>query len=215
MASASGASTATAAAGDQLARAHARMLHDPTLQFAFASAPKPPPTPDWLKAIGHFLAAIAPLMLWVFWAGVAIVVIAIVVFIARELIAVRWPGLKRKPVVLSVQPEWRPAPEKARALLDDADRLAAAGQYAEAAHLLLHRSIDDLEGRRPRAVRPALTARDIAALASLPEAARAPFRLIADVVERSFFGGRAVDADAFAECRRAYESFALPEAWAL
>ena len=213
MASASGASVA-ATAGDQLARAHARLLHDQALQFAFASAPKPPPTPGWLKLIGQFLASIAPLMQWVFWAGVAALVIAIVVFIGRELISVRWPGLKRKPVVLTAEPEWRPAPEKARALLEDADRLAAAGQYAQAAHLLLHRSIDDLEGRRPRAVRPALTARDIASLPSLPETARAPFRRIAEVVERSFFGGRPVDAAAFAECRRAYESFALPEAWA-
>lgn len=213
MASASGANS-VAAAGDQLARAHARLLHDQGLQFAFASAPKPPPTPGWMKLIGQFLAAIAPLMQWVFWAGVALGVIAIVVFIARELIVVRWPGLKRRPVALGAAPEWRPDPGKARALLEDADRLAAAGQYAEAAHLLLHRSIDDLEGRRPRAVGPALTARDIASLASLPEAARPPFRQIAEVVERSFFGGRSVDAAAFAECRRAYESFALPEAWA-
>ena len=71
-----------------------------------------------------------------------------------------------------------------------------------------------MAGYRPRAVRPALTARDIARLDSLPAAARAPFSLIAEVVERSFFGGREVDAGAFAECRRAYESFALPEAWA-
>jgi hypothetical protein len=99
-------------------------------------------------------------------------------------------------------------------MLEDADRLAAQGLFAEAAHLLLHRSIDDLEGRRPTAVRPALTARDIARLESLPSAARGSFQLIAEVVERNFFGGRPVDAAAFADCRRAYESFALPEAWA-
>ncbi len=71
-----------------------------------------------------------------------------------------------------------------------------------------------MEGRRPRAVRPALTARDIARLESLPAAARGPFQMIAEVVERSFFGGRPVDADAFARCRQAYQAFALPEAWA-
>jgi hypothetical protein len=212
MASASGAKAA-AVAGDQLARAHARLLEDHSLQFVFAGPGRPPQTPGWLKAIGEFLRAAAPLMQWVFWAGVAIGVIALLVFIGREVIAVRWPGLRRRPVVLAA-PEWRPAPERARALLEDADRLAAGGRYAEAAHLLLHRSIDDLEGRRPSAVRPALTTRDIAVLPGLPEAARAPFRLIAEVVERSFFGGRPVDADAFARCRDAYRSFALPEAWA-
>ena len=213
MGSASG-RAAAAAAGDQLARAHARLLHDPTLQFAFTGPHPPPPAPGWLKWIGQLLVWIAPAMQWVFWAGVAIGVIALLVFIGRELIAVRWPKLKRKRVAPQTLPEWRPEPARARALLEDADRLAAAGRFAEAARLLLHRSIEEVEGRRPRAVRPALTARDIASLDSLPAAARPPFSLIAEVVERSFFGGRPVDADAFARCRRAYESFALPEAWA-
>ena len=213
MASASGAKAA-AAAGDELARAHVRLLHDHALQFAFAGPDKPPPTPGWLKAVAEVLRAIAPFMQWVFWAGVAIGVIALVVFIGRGVIGTRWPELRRARPVSTAAPEWRPTPEKARALLEDADRLAAGGRYAEAARLLLHRSIEDLEGRRPSAVRPALTTRDIAALKSLPEAARGPFRLIAEVVERSFFGGRPVDADAFSRCRQAYESFALPEAWA-
>ncbi len=212
MGSSSGVSGAVAA-GDPLARAHAHMLADPALQFAFASI-APPKIPGWLTWLGHFLGWIAPAMQWVFWLGLALAVLTVLVFIAREVIAVRWPGLKKdRPAVLAA-PEWRPEPAKARALLEDADRLAAQGLYAEAAHLLLHRSIDDVAGYRPRAVRPALTARDIARLDSLPAAARAPFAFIAEVVERSFFGGRPVDADAFAACRRAYQSFALPEAWA-
>src|SRR3546814_13432258 len=35
----------------------------------------------------------------------------------------------------------------ARALLTEADALAAEGRFAEPAHLLLHRSVADLEGR--------------------------------------------------------------------
>ena len=212
MASGSGA-TVGMAAGDQLARAHARLLADPTLQFAFL-APKPPkPPPGWLKLIGEILKALAPFMQWVFWGGLALMALAILVFIGREVIGVRWLSKRRKANPAPVLPEWRPEPARARALLEDSDRLAAQGLYAEAAHLLLHRSIDEVEGRRPRAVRPALTARDIARLDSLPAAARAPFEFIALVVERSFFGGRPVDAAAFADCRGAYQRFALPEAW--
>ena len=206
-------SVSGAAAGDQLARAHAHMLADPALQFAFAAF-KPPKPPGWLKWLGEVLMWIAPAMQWVFWLGLAVAVLTVIVFIGREMGALRWPGPKRASPVAQTMPAWRPEPAKAHALLEDADRLAAQGLYAEAAHLLLHRSIDDVEGHRPRAVRPALTTRDIARLDSLPAAARAPFQLIAEVVERSFFGGREVDAIAFAECRRAYESFALPEAWA-
>ena len=211
MASASGVAGASAG-GDVLARAHARLLADPTLQFAFLAPKPPPPPPTWLKLIGDLINAVAPFMQWVFWGGLALVVLAIVVFIGREVTGIGRPG-RRKHAPAAPAAEWRPEPAKARALLQDADRLAARGLYAEAAHLLLHRSIDEVEGRRPRAVRPALTARDIARLDSLPAAARAPFEHIAQVVERSFFGGRTVDAVAFADCRRAYESFALPEAW--
>jgi hypothetical protein len=33
-------------------------------------------------------------------------------------------------------------------------------------------------------------------------------------VERSFFGGRPAEAEAFARCRRDYEAFAFAEGWA-
>ena len=36
---------------------------------------------------------------------------------------------------------------------------------------------------------------------------------IGKVVERSLFGGAAVGAQDFADCRQAYEAFALPEGW--
>jgi hypothetical protein len=109
---------------------------------------------------------------------------------------------------------WAPEPEKARALLEDADRLAAEGRYDEAVHLLLFRSIDDLAGRRPEAVRPALTSRDLARIEAMPRPARAAFARIAEVVEKSFFGGRKVGAGEFSECRKAYEAFAFSEGWA-
>lgn len=198
---------------DAVARAHAALLRDPTLQFAFQTV-TPPQPPSWLKPLLEFLRLIAPAMKWVFWGGVALALGMVLFFIARELIRVRWPGRRTRTQAAPPAADWRPAPEKARALLEDADRLAGQGRFAEASHLLLHRSIEEIEGRRPRAVRPSLTARDIARLDSLPAAARAPFQLIAAVVERSFFGGREVDAEAFAECRRAYEAFAFPEAWA-
>jgi hypothetical protein len=48
----------------------------------------------------------------------------------------------------------------------------------------------------------------------MPEAARTTVVAIAGVVEHSFFGGRPIDASGFATCRRAYEAFAFPGAWA-
>jgi hypothetical protein len=205
-------SGATVSAG--LAKAHARMLADPSLQFTFKPIPQPKP-PPWAKALVEFITAIAPVLMWLFWALVAAGVILIVFLIVREAMRVRWPerfGGKKKP---KVEPEeWRPTAAQALALLEDVDKLAAQGRFAEAVHLLLFRSIQDIQGKRPNLVRPALTSRDISGLSALPEAARRAFGGIAQVVERSHFGGRPVDKDDFAACRDAYEAFAFPEVWA-
>ena len=198
---------------DAVAHAHERLLHDSTLQFAFPASPKPQPPPQWAEALGRLLEAIAPFMSWVFWGLLGICVLFIAVFVAREMLRHRWIGRAKPAVLTTGVAEWRPAPERARALLEEADRLAAEGRFADAAHVLLLRSIDDLEGRRPDLVRPALTSRDISRLDALPAAARPAFDLIAGIVERSLFGGRPVDASGFAQCRAAYADFALPKVW--
>jgi len=208
---------------EALRAAQERLMRDPSLQFSFDKAPPPPPTttlPHWLqmilRAIGHFIAWIGQGLGWVFVAGLAAALLIVLAFIVREFLNARWPNLlKKKPAKPKLAPEdWRPTEEVARALLDEADKLAAAGRYAEAARLLLHRSIEEIEGRRPRLERPALTSREISGLQDIPETARTTFAAIAAVVERSFFGGRDVDAAGFAECRRTYEAFAFPGAWA-
>jgi len=197
-------------------------MRDPSLQFSFDKAPPPPARthlPHWLEvvlqAIIKFIGWIAPALGWLFVAALVAALLTVLFFILREFARTRWPDrfkknrAPRKPIV-----DWRPEAAVARTLLDEADRLAAEGRYAEAARLLLHRSIEEIEGRRPRLVRPALTSREIGRLDDLPEAARTTFAAIGAVVERSFFGGRDVDAAGFAECRRTYESFAFPGAWA-
>ena len=111
------------------------------------------------------------------------------------------------------EPEWRLEEAPARQLLDDADVLAAEGRYSEAAHLLLHRSIAEIDRRRPATVRKALTSRDIAGLPSIPPSPAAAFGAIVRAVERSLFGGRALGPDDWQSCRSAYESFAFAREW--
>src|SRR3546814_12392685 len=50
----------------------------------------------------------------------------------------------------------------ARALLTEADAPAAEGRFAEAAPLLLYRSTQDIEGRRPALVQPPMPSPDLA-----------------------------------------------------
>lgn len=195
------------------AEAHRRLLADKSLQFEFASPRPPPKPPGWLQAMADFIEAMGPVLKLLFWAGLIAAVALIAFFIAREILAARWGGRGKAGRRGQAAFEWRPDPAAARLLLEEVDRLAAEGRYAEAAHHLLLHSIQDLGDRRPLAVRPSLTSRDIARMEVLPAEARAAFSAIAAVVERSLFGGRAVDGSDFAECRRAYEAFALPAAW--
>ncbi len=195
-----------------LAGAHSRLLEDSSLQFDRTGF-TPPEVPPWLEAVRDALRAVTPLLEYVFWGGLILIGAGLAWLIIRELLKLRMPRAKPKTAVVAAEPEWRPDEATARNLLAGADALAAEGRYAEAAHLLLLRSVEDIEIKKPRALKVSLTTREIAGLAGLPEAARPAFIRIGEVVERSLFGGRPVDATDFAECRRAYEAFALPAGW--
>ena len=109
--------------------------------------------------------------------------------------------------------DWRPEAEVAQGLLGEADALAARGLFSEAAHLLLFRSIEDIDSRRPALVRPAFTSRDIAALEPIPPRPRSAFLAIAMSVERSLFAQRPLAEPDWRDCRAAYEEFAFAEGW--
>jgi hypothetical protein len=197
---------------EPLVQAHERLLRDPALQFDRVGV-TPPEAPGWLNWIGDLLRALGPVLKWVFWIGLALLVCLIVYAIVREILRLRAPRAKPRKPPVEREVVWRPDAQAARNLLAEADALAERGLYAEAAHLLLLRSVQDIEKHQPRALRVSLTTREIATLKALPDAARPAFASIGRVVERSLFGGTPVDAEDFAGCRQAYEDFALPEGW--
>ena len=210
MAQGAGAADGSQAAGADLAAAHQALLHTRGIQFDFQAVPPPKPPPSWLEHLLELLVTLAPLAKPVFWTLLAVGAALILWFVLAEVAGLRIGGRKRQPAAAI---DWRPDARAARALLEDADRLAGEGRYDDALHLLLFRSIEDLSGRRPGAVRPALTSRDIAGLSVLPDGPRAAFGRIAERVERSFFGGRSVAADDFRAARADYEAFAFAGAW--
>ena len=196
-------------AEQKLAAAHKALRETRGLQFDFGAMPAQPryEWPEWLEA---FFRAIGPTLPYIFWGGVIIGALMILYFVLREVAPESWFRGKRATPATT---DWRPSAEQARALLEDADKLAADGRYEEAIHVLLFRSIDELVARRPGAVRPALTSRDIAGLDALPAAPREAFARLAQAVERTFFGGRAAGADEFGTARADYEAFAFAEGW--
>lgn len=200
------------AGGDKLAAAHQALRADPNLQFRFSdyTAPQPKPPPQWLVDLARFLEHAGPFLRWVFWIGVALIAALILFVLVREILR-RLPTAWRSKEKADEAPKpvFKPTAVRARALLEEADRLAAEGRYSEAVRVLLHRSIEDIERAFPVTISPAQTSREIARLEPLSTQGRAVFTGIAQAVETSLFGGRALDAQRFAECRAAYASFAL------
>jgi hypothetical protein len=197
--------------GDAFAEAHRALLADQTIQFDLPRH-QPPVTPDWLRAIGRFLADNAEVLKVLFWVALGALALFILYALARRLTGAAWPWARRRKAEEGEE-AWRPAEAPARQLLSEADLLAGQGRYSEAAHLLLHRSIEDIDSRRPDTVRPALTSRDIAALGVIPAGPRQAFQAIVMAVEKSLFGGRQLVEEDWRQCRSAYERFAFAQGW--
>jgi hypothetical protein len=185
------------------------------LQFQFSDPPtveirEEPETMGWLDS---FMDALQPVLNALFWIALAGAGVALLAFVGREAWAGR-PGQNLKDKKKSVQQtDFRPEESRARALLAEADALAAEGRFTEAVRTLLHRSISDIEERAPNSIRKAQTSREISRMPVLPEAVRAAFAPITRAVEESWFGGRPIDAQRYQDCRKAYADFALAQNW--
>lgn len=191
------------------------------IQTAFPPPPPPPPpTPGWMKslgeAIGSFFNWAAPAAQPLLWIAVAVVLLFLlyhfVPAFAQWVDNLRF-GRKQGDGEEEEGVGYAEA-GAARALLAEADALAAQGRFAEAVHFLLYRSVEDIEGKRPGLVKPAMTSRDLADAHDLPPVARGAFSRIARAVEISLFGGRSIDAGAWDACRSAYAEMTVPKNWA-
>ncbi len=225
-----------AAEADRFEAAHRALREDASIQFVLTRAKPPPEPPEWLRALGRLLRdALAPVgrfFRWlssfmpdapyariILWTVIALAAAALLARVYERVRHGEWRLPQRRTsrtataVDTADEEEWAPDAAPVRAWLAEADALAAAGRFAEAVHLLLFRSVEDIARRRPAVVRPALTSRELAAAPGMPASARALFARIARSVEASLFGGRAVDAEGWAEARAAYADFALPGAW--
>lgn len=189
------------------------------IQTSFPPPPPTPPTPEWLKSLlqglGDFFQWSAPALKPLLWIGA----ILLLLFILYHFVPAfaQWVDeirFRRKQGTADEEIVGQAEAGAARALLAEADALAAEGRFAEAAHLLLYRSVEDIEGRRPGLVRPAMTSRDLAETQDLPAVARGAFSRIAGAVEISLFGGRSIDAAAWQICRDAYAELTVPKNWA-
>ena len=187
-------------------QAHRELLDDQSIQFELPDY-QPPTPPAWLEWLARLLSSEHPVLSALLWLLLALAIVAILYLLLR-----RFGGWRPRRDEEEAA-DWRPDEAPARALLAEADVLAAQGRFGDAAHLLLFRSIEDIDARRPDLVRPALTSRDIASLPAIPERPRSAFAQIAMMVERSLFARRELAEGDWRDCRSAYEEFAFAEGW--
>ena len=211
---------AGAEAADAFARDWQALRADGQIQFAPVSAPPRAEPPSWLTelfdflgrlfspladllgALGRVLGMSGQMLTWLLIAIGA----GVLAYLAWRLVE---PYRLRRRDNEPAAPAWAPDTGEALELLEHADRLAAEGRYDEATHLLLKRSIGQIAAARPDWLEPSSTAREIAALPALPDAARGAFATIAERVERSLFALRGLSADDWHASRAAYAEFAL------
>lgn len=191
------------------------------MQFAPVEIPPiVPPEPSWLErllnAFGEMLAnwlgpagmALGDSWWWLQWVLLGLVGLFALVLLVR-LIDPSFFRRANADTDAGTADTWQPDQAASLALLEDADRLAAEGQFDAATHLLLQRSVGQIAAARPDWVEPSSTARELAALPALPDTARTAFGVIAERVERSLFALRTLDRSDWEAARAAYADFAL------
>ena len=206
--------TVQASTAQSVARAHEALSARSDIQFEMATA-RPPEIPPWMRWLAKQLGEIAPYMGWMGWILLGALVLGLAMLLYL-LFVYFWRNRPSRDAGADSEQDvatWRPTEKAARALLADAEALAAQGRYAEAVHLLLQRSLEDIQRHRPRLLRPALTSREIAGSDWMPAIVRNAFAAMAAPVERSLFGGRTLALRDWEEARTAYGEFALPKAW--
>lgn len=151
--------------------------------------------------------AASSLMTFLMWGMVIVVGILIVFWFASELS--RYGG----DAELAVDDESHVRMQAAAAAiidrpLGDADELARRGQFAEAIHTLLLRTLQELVRRAAVRVAPATTSREILARVPLLADARSALAGLITAVEITHFGDEPANAADYERCRQQFHVFA-------
>lgn len=134
----------------------------------------------------------------------AIVIGLFIFWIARDLLGF-------EPDHSDASSEDEPEQERDRGVVErplgDAETLARQGNYADAVHTLLLRTLMELAHRRGQPLPSSLTSREILARVGLPAAAQVALSEIVDVVEISHFGNLEIGQSDYHRCLESYKRF--------
>lgn len=163
------------------------------------------PETDWRFDLPDGIIGLAKVLMWLLVGAGGLL---LVIFIVNEL-----SSFRLRPRGSLSQPSDSPLPAGGAKdvnggsglSLEEADRLAREGRYAEALHTLLLDCFAQLRRLRFDAVlAPSLTSREVARRLSLPEQSKQALSAIVSAVELSHFGGRMPGEDDYRQCRESY-----------
>lgn len=158
--------------------------------------------PRWRFDLPDGVFGLARLLMWVLVGALGVL---LAVFIINELTSLRLRGRAPQTDGSATAVPGRNGDPGSSTSLDEADRLAREGRYAEALHMLLLDCIAHLRRLRfDSLIAPSLTSREVASRLSLPEQASGALSAIVSAVELSHFGGRDADAADYQRCREGY-----------
>ncbi len=147
----------------------------------------------------------------ILWIVAAIVAVMIAVFLYNALqnrSGLRLNRDRRSEDAVTVE---TPVSARQKAIdsrtLEEADKLAAEGRFAEAIHLLLLVAMDRLRRELGGRVPPALTSREVLRLAPVPAPAAVPLERMVSLSEIKHFGGRDAAAPDYDQCRADFLRF--------
>lgn len=205
---------------DDLEEAHKALSRDPTYQQDLPGSfePEPPDMPNWLEAIFKFIGtifeALSGILGVIFWVVLASIIAYILFCIGRAFYERRNQIAEMLSKKETAEEElrnvdFRPDETVAKNFLEEADQLAAAGQFGKAIRLLLQSAIGDIQNHIQKRIGIALTAREVGGLGSMPDISRQALHSIIAAVERNVFAEQSVDENDFQTARKDYERFAF------
>ena len=152
--------------------------------------------PDPLRAeqLLFGLGPLAEVLRVLVWAGAVVGAVLAAMYVAQRL----FPGALGDPPFEEPGAELSPALSDAP--LRDAQALAREGRFAEAIHVLLLRTFEQLLRRRGIALAPGWTSREVLERASYPGQAREALAGLVGAVETCTFAGRPASEEDYRLC---------------
>ena len=183
-------------------RQHAEdIAKDPSLQHEPPSPKAPPPPPS------NVSIPIPPEVFLYLLVAVLVIALCIVAYHLYGTYGFGRRVSKKKidqPLQVATQPIMRPAGDAPLPDLDEIERLARAGAFAEAIHLMLLRALEALRHRLGTSWAKSLTSREITRRSELAPTDRSALKMLVGAVEISKFGGKSANEQIYRACLDQY-----------